>query len=669
MEKQVTYSNFQLFDIEGNELPLSNKLEKWAIEYEENWKQWNEMNDSQRIEFLQSGKALLHQAQSCVLSQSDELRKACMEFLENFYQEEGSLETFKILFGSNTEKLTDEEWKLLSFEEKERAVRSLRITGMQLVDAEIDRRTNITAAHELNSTASNLFEVLRRIKENVRNANGEQLNHIREQVREVMAAKSERTVTDFYKNQYEEANASILRDITEFGREIGVTADLAAFITHHGDTRSYNFSVFSEVPEILNLIKTVPFLAKFSETEKLINIRDKLRDEVNRRKQTPQKKEKKRESSHLPYIVPVNTSREIKTSLQAVADGKTLRNWEPVQGEIALRHAIPGEEFETKLTTADGNGTYESLKCLLKEWGGLECALQFQFVFEAVLLHERAYLDLDDLIRELRWNVHSVEERQEMRERVFNRLNLFSQIASYGERSELYTDSLTKEKNKIFSRGPFIRLLDHYFTEQQIKNKETVPIGVTAVAGDWANQHRGNRQILHAIGNARRLAGLSTGQASGEWALSIGLTLLQYWRQAANKHSRVERVGENKELTIIFDKPFTRFQLLDLFPPSKFPVAEMLQSKNPGRARTTWDKAITLLKKQGVISYYAQLNKKELPPQRWQNTWLKDETFDIRPATEAKNDAIEINQSGTKLRAAWAKKNGSKKNVTKSAKN
>jgi hypothetical protein len=410
---------------------------------------------------------------------------------------------------------------------------------------------------------------------------------------------------------------------------------------------------------------------KYAPDEKLLllHIRDAVRDESKRLEREKQAKDKKRESSHLPYIVPVNTSREIKTSLQAVADGKTLRNWEHVQGEIALRHAIPGEEFETKLTTADGNGTYESLKSLLKEWGGLECALQFQFVFEAVLLHERAYLDLDDLIRELRWNVHSVEERREMRQRVFKRLNLFSQIASYGERPELYTDSLTKNKNKVFSRGPFIRLLDHYFTEQQITDKETVPIGVTVVAGDWANQHRGNRQILHAIGNARRLAGLSTGQASGEWALSIGLTLLQYWRQAANRHSRVERVGENKELTIIFDKPFTRFQLLDLFSPSKFPVAEMLQSKNPGRARTTWDNAIALLKKQGLISHYAQLNKKELPPQRWQNTWLKDETFDIRPATEAKNDAIEINRSGTKLRAAWAKKNGSKQNVAKSAKN
>jgi hypothetical protein len=412
------------------------------------------------------------------------------------------------------------------------------------------------------------------------------------------------------------------------------------------------------------------FDESFGETEDVIRYflgyRDLLRDEVGRRKRA---KDKKRGSSHLPYIVPVNTSREIKTSLQAVADGKTLRNWENVQGEIALRHVIPGEKFETKLTTADEKDTYESLKSLLKEWGGLECALQFQFVFEAVLLHERAYLDLDDLIRELRWNVHSVEERQEMREKVFKRLNLFSQIASYGERPEIYTDSLTKEKNKVFSRGPFIRLLDHYFTEQQIKDKETVPIGVTAVAGDWANQHRGNRQILHAIGNARRLVGLSTGQASGEWALSIGLTLLQYWRQAANKHSRVERVGEKKELTIIFDKPFTRFQLLDLFPPSKFPVAEMLKSKNPGRARSTWDKAIDLLKKQGVISYYAQLNKKELPPQRWQNTWLEDETFDIRPATEAKNDAIEINQSGKKLRDSWVKKNGSKTKAAKAAKN
>ncbi len=400
----------------------------------------------------------------------------------------------------------------------------------------------------------------------------------------------------------------------------------------------------------------------FGDTENVIRYflgyRDILRDEVERRKR--ERKEKKRESARLPYIIPINTSREIKTSLRAVSDGRTLRYWEPVQGEIALRHSIPDELFETKLTTVDTNDTYDSLKKLLQDWGGVEGALQFQFIFEAALSHDRAYLDIDELIRELRLTVHSVEERREMREKVYNRLKMFSQIESYGERPEPYTDSLTKIPHKVYSKGPFIKLLDHYFTNEQIAEKDNVPIGVTIVAGDWADEHRGNRRVLQCIGNARRLAGLPTNQATGEWALSVGLALSQYWRQGANKKAKTVREGDNKTESIVFDEPFTREQLLDLFQPSKFPVSEMLQSKNPGRAKDVWGKAIKLLKTRGVISYYEQIGKSRLPAQRWQNAWWKEELFDIRPAQETKENAIEINKAATKRRQANARKSISK---------
>jgi hypothetical protein len=345
MKKHANYKNWQLWDGEGNSLPFGDKVEKWSTQYKESWEKWNEMDEHQRIEFVRSGKALLSQAESCVLSQSDELRKACIEFVENSYQEEGSLEAFKVLFGSNTEALTDEEWELMTFEEKERAVRLVKITGPQLINAGITPESSIDAEYELSDAANELFDLLSRIKKNVREADENQLNNIREQVREVMAAKSEQTVTDFYKKQYEEANASILRDIAEFGREIGVTADLTAFITHHGRERLYKFNVFNEAPEILNLIKTIPFLA-FSETEQLIGIRDLLRDEVNRRKQAKVKKS---------VLKPLTTADGF---LRAVADPINQHMFEALTPG-AMRKRNEKEIETTKLEARGMTGLHE----------------------------------------------------------------------------------------------------------------------------------------------------------------------------------------------------------------------------------------------------------------------------------------------------------------------
>jgi hypothetical protein len=278
--------------------------------------------------------------------------------------------------------------------------------------------------------------------------------------------------------------------------------------------------------------------------------------------------------------------------------------------------------------------------------------LQSHFVFEAVLTHDRAYLELDYLIRELGWKPHSVAERQEMRVIVYKRLCLLSQLSSHGERVEMYADSITKKREKIYGFGKLIYLLDPYFTERQIKEGDNIPTGITVAAGDKLNEHRGNKKILQDIGNARRLAGLPTGQAQGDWAVSIGLALNYYWREGASR-AQINRAGE-ENLPTPMVKKFTRKELLDMFPSVKFPVNDILESDKPKRAQEFFDGAIKLLKKKGVISWVSP--PATLPRQGWQRTWLNEEMLDIRPANEAKQNVMDIAKAAQNKRKSFAKK-------------
>ncbi len=410
---------------------------------------------------------------------------------------------------------------------------------------------------------------------------------------------------------------------------------------------------FTSSPRVAEIVKHIP-----KTPENVIRIHEVLRDEVERRKREKQTGQEKRENSKLPAVVRFQTSPEIIGSLRAISDGANLRNWERSKSEVALIHSIPNKKHETKLTGLDADSTYDLLEQQLKEVSEPECALQSQFVFEAVLTHERAYLELDYLIREIGWKPRTVAERQEMRETIYKRLCLLSQLSNHGERVEMYKDSLTNKREKIYGFGKLIYLLDPYFTKQQIESGDTIPTAVTVTAGDKLNQYRGNHKILQDIGNARRLAGLPTGQAQGEWAVGIGLALNYYWREGASRVG-LTRVGEHNSLSPVFSK-FTRHQLLDMFPSVKFPVEGILQSADPKRAQKYWDGAIKLLKKRGVISYNSPAAK--LPRQGWQKIWLYEEKLDIRPANEARQNVIEIAQSAQKKKKFFAKKpsNGKK---------
>jgi hypothetical protein len=377
------------------------------------------------------------------------------------------------------------------------------------------------------------------------------------------------------------------------------------------------------------------------ELVKWLVLRDALRDEVERRKQA---KEKKRESSKFPEVVPAQTSEEIKYGLRAITDGKTLQNWTRSPFETACIHAIPGAPFEIKLFTNEDTETHETLEAIIKEFSSPVAALFCQFIFNSVLIHERAHLELDSLIRELGFEVRTAADRQKHRARVFDWIQALSRLGCFGERHKPYRDSFTNKKEKIYSKGRYIYLGDPYFTDEQLSNKEKVPTAQTIIAGDWAEQYRGNRKILQDIGNIRRLVGLPVEQGRGEWALSIALTLLQYWREESAS-AVIGTVGNDKKPTPRFKKLITRRKLLYTFQPTKFAVDKILKRQNAKRdALDFWNGAFGLLDEREFFAHKGKSKfekESDLPLRNWQNAWL-DEELDIRPRSEARENVFEM---------------------------
>jgi hypothetical protein len=391
-------------------------------------------------------------------------------------------------------------------------------------------------------------------------------------------------------------------------------------------------------------LKTVIGEKDFDGNPFALLIRDRLRDEVERRKREKQTGQEKRESSKFPEVIPAQTSEEIKYGLRAITDGKTLQHWARSPFETACIHAIPGAPFEIKLFTIDDTETHETLEAIIKEFSSPVAVLFCQFIFNSVLIHDKAHLELDSLIRELGFEVRTTADRQKHRARVFDWIESLSRLGCFGERYKPYYDSFTNKKEKIYSKGRYIYLGDPYFTDEQLLNKERIPTAQTIIAGDWVEQYRGNRKVLQDIGNIRRLAGLPVEQGRGEWALSIALTLLQYWREESAS-AVIGTVGNDKKPTPRFKKPITRRKLLYTFQPTKFAVDKILKRQNAKRdAIDFWNGALGLLSERDFIAFMGKSrfkNESDLPLRNWQNAWL-DEELDIRPHSEARENVFEM---------------------------
>ena len=89
-----------------------------------------------------------------------------------------------------------------------------------------------------------------------------------------------------------------------------------------------------------------------------------------------------------------------------------------------------------------------------------------------------------------------------------------------------------------------------------------------------------------------------------------------------------------------------------MFPPIPT-VDDILDSHDPGRAKSYWRDAINLLKHTGMIAHYRELGTITPKRQGWAREWL-DQELDIRPDDEGKAAVAEIAQRARRVKRVRA---------------
>jgi hypothetical protein len=422
-------------------------------------------------------------------------------------------------------------------------------------------------------------------------------------------------------------------------------------------------------PEVARDIQRAFDPAITDEMTKWLALRDAIRDEVNRRRQAKEQKPKRKRTT-LPEKLPHYTFQEGRNPAMAIADPD---GWIDVTGELSLMYAKEGDPIQTKLTAGanlewgDMPVTYNNLRDEMRTLGvsGVYC---FYVTMGMVLQERHVTLYYDDLMKIMGWTARNAADREEKRRTLYRWHTLFDNLSVHGKRRGGYTDNLTDKPIDTTIQSKLFMISELEYpeqSEQQIRlGGSQAPVSATLTCGPWLERFRGNDKMLEYFGDILKLSGLPTGQAHGEWALSIGMALNQLWRQRAYNGAQVNRTGDTNQEVVVYKEPFTRAELLSKFPPTKFKVDEILKSTDPKRAQKYWDDAIDLLKekpKQTIetkkqISYYKELTGKPLPRQGWQDIWLNQHKFDIRPTGEARADAVEICKAKTKRVAAASRK-------------
>jgi hypothetical protein len=392
--------------------------------------------------------------------------------------------------------------------------------------------------------------------------------------------------------------------------------------------------------------------------------------------ETSRKKRKTRKCP--PQSIPQQTFKEAFSVAVAITDGPTMRRWEPIIGEVALRHAIPDKALQTKFTTGklpDWWAVKPSICC-----DDLENLLKTFTVSTVLLLHNivawvaeegRATAEIDTLIKLLGWSPRSVKERQEMRRRIWAWMLAFDALEVHGKRPGQYRDRLTRKVIDLTSKDPLIVITGtRYADNQQMSlDHSEIPLEISWVAGEWLEQHRHDKRIVTYYGNIKKLTGIPAGKPSGAWAQSIGLALNQRWREMASD-ADIKSDGNGQHKTARFSRHFTRFELLDMFQvASPIPsVQDILNSTNPNRAIKYWDEAIATLQDIGVIGKkrecYNQVDPMGVKREGWQTFWLYNQRLDIRPNPEGTEQINEIASRARTARKAIFRRRSGKRTAT-----
>ena len=285
---------------------------------------------------------------------------------------------------------------------------------------------------------------------------------------------------------------------------------------------------------------------------------------------------------------------------------------------------------------------------------GTSASFTFAVAISLAVEHEFVDLELDDFIKLLGLDPRSVEQRNEQRRLLWESLKLFAQTSAVGELHGTYRDTNGNPIKRI-EESPIIAITGKQYPAEMRLDRSETPIAVSFVPGNFLRRNRSNRKLLASLGDLRVLAAIPSGKAAGRWARTIGLALLQYWREGA-AGAEIKRVGEDSHPTF---RPelITRRRLFERMRPDPDPF-ELLKSSNPARAREYWDDAIELLRQQKSVQLVAKA-KPNRPRKGWQDAWL-DEALDLRPHRE-NVVAIAGVTSVSDGAKAWRKKRGTRR--------
>jgi hypothetical protein len=282
---------------------------------------------------------------------------------------------------------------------------------------------------------------------------------------------------------------------------------------------------------------------------------------------------------------------------------------------------------------------------------GTSASFTFAVAVSLAIEHEFVDLELDDFIKFLGLDPRSSEQRNEQRTLLWESLKLFAQTSAVGELRGTYRDANGNQIKRI-EESPIIAITGKQYPAEMRLDRSETPIAVSFVPGNFLRRNRANRKLLASLGDLRQLAAIPSGKAAGRWARTIGLALLQYWREGA-AGAEIKRVGEDSHATFRPDQ-ITRRRLFERMRPDPDPF-EILKSNDPARARKYWDDAIELLHQQKSVQLVSKA-KPKLSRKGWQDAWL-DEPLDLRPHRE-NVVAIAGVASVSEGAKAWRKKRG-----------
>jgi hypothetical protein len=247
---------------------------------------------------------------------------------------------------------------------------------------------------------------------------------------------------------------------------------------------------------------------------------------------------------------------------------------------------------------------------------------------------------LDDLVASIGLDVRSAANRVAARHRVWRWIGLLTSIEAFGVRHGRYRDRDGAVMD-LDIRGPVLVFGERGDPPDEPYDPGAPPLVVTLGPSPWLARVKGQRQVMPDFGSVPALTRITDGRPSGRWARAIGLALHQLWRERAHDAELVP-VGEGERRQYIARfAPFTRVELLTLFPPDPT-LWRVLQSEHPRRAVDYWKSAIVELKRHGVIATgYRELTSRQGPRYEWWREWIS-QPLEIRPGPTLQTDAVTI---------------------------